>query len=273
MGGNVKFGVPFTELDTVFFGVGVERTEVEVYQNITNDTDKETSPLRFREYVHDFNSDFDIDSSTGTFSATTTGVPLTAAWQRDSRDSALVPSRGRYQRANFEVSALGDLKYYRASYQHQYFQPLGNTTIALNGEIGYAKAFGSNPYPIFKNFYAGGIGSVRGYEGSSLGPKDTNGDAIGGTSRLIGSAEWQFPFPGSDNDRTLRWFTFFDAGNVYGEGDSIGSDLKYSAGVGFSWVSPIGPLKLSYGKALNAEDSGVNRDHTQTFQFQLGTGF
>jgi outer membrane protein insertion porin family len=274
MGGNVKFGVPFTELDTVFFGVGVERTEVEVYQNISGDTDKETSPLRFREYVHDFNSDFDIGSSTGTFSATTTGVPLTAAWQRDSRDSALVPTKGRYQRANFELSALADLKYYRASYQHQYFQPLGDTTIALNGEIGYAKAFGSNPYPIFKNFYAGGIGSVRGYEGSSLGPKDSNGDAIGGTSRLVANVEWQFPFPGSaSNDRTLRWFTFFDAGNVYDEGQTIGSDLKYSAGIGFSWVSPIGPLKLSYGKALNAEDSGPNRDHTQSFQFQLGTGF
>jgi outer membrane protein insertion porin family len=275
MGGNVKFGVPFTELDTVFFGAGVERTEVEVYQNITNDTDKETSPLRFREYVHDFNDDFQLPNdndpgSSGTFSATTTGVPLTVAWQRDSRDSALVPTKGRYQRGNFELSVLGDLKYYRATYQHQYFQPLGDTTIALNGEIGYAKAFGSNPYPIFKNFYAGGIGSVRGYEGSSLGPKDTNGDAVGGTSRLVANVEWQFPFPGSaSNDRTLRWFTFFDAGNVYGSNDSFGSNLKYSTGIGFSWVSPIGPLKLSYGKALNTDSN----DKTQSFQFQLGTGF
>lgn len=281
MGGNVRFGVPFTELDTVFFGVGVERTAVEVYQNITDDTSKQTSPLRFREYVHDFNSNFQLntndslsDGSTGTFTATTTGVPLTAAWQRDSRDSALVPTKGRYQRANFEISALADLKYYRTSYQHQYFQPLGSTTLALNGEIGYAKALGGNPYPIFKNFYAGGIGSVRGYEGSSLGPKDSNGDAIGGTSRVVANVEWQFPFPGSaSNDRTLRWFTFFDAGNVYGENQTIGSNLKYSTGVGFSWVSPLGPLKLSYGKALNAENSGINRDRTQTFQFQLGTGF
>jgi len=283
LGGNIKFGVPFTELDTVFFGAGIERTEVEVYQNITDDSDKENSPLRYRDYVHTLNPDFVVNSdpnaavgngSTGTFTATTTGVPLTAAWQRDSRDSALVPTKGRYQRANFEFSALADLKYYRASYQHQYFLPLGDTTIALNGEIGYGKAFGSNPYPIFKNFYAGGIGSVRGYEGSSLGPKDSNGDAIGGTSRIVANVEWQFPFPGSaSNDRTLRWFTFFDAGNVYGENQSLGSNLKYSAGVGFSWVSPIGPLKLSYGKALNAEDSGPDRDHTQTFQFQLGTGF
>jgi outer membrane protein insertion porin family len=283
MGGNVKFGVPFSESDTVFFGVGLERTQVQVYQNVSGDSDKETSPLRYRDYVHTFDPNFIVnsdpnaafgDGSTGTFEATTTGVPLTAAWQRDSRDSALVPTQGTYQRANFEVSVLGDLKYYRAVYQHQYFKPLfGATTLALNGEIGYGKSFGSNPYPIFKNFYAGGIGSVRGYDGSSLGPKDTNGDALGGSSRLIANAEWQFPFPGSGSDRTLRWFTFFDAGNVYGENESIGSDLKYSTGIGLSWVSPIGPLKLSYGKALNAEDSGPNKDRTQSFQFQLGTGF
>lgn len=281
MGGNIKFGVPFSELDRVFFGVGVERTEVDVFNGLgAADSNKQDSPSLYKRYVKDFNSSLsgvndDLSNfPSGTFTATTTGVPLTAAWQRDSRDSALVPTKGRYQRANFEVSMLGDLKYYRAVYQHQYFQPLGNTTLALNGEIGYGRALGDKPYPIFKNFYAGGIGSVRGYEGSSLGPKDpVSGDSLGGTSRLIGSVEWQFPFPGSENDRSLRWFTFFDAGNVYGANDSIGGDLKYSTGVGFSWVSPIGPLKLSYGKALNAEDSGVNRDRTQTFQFQFGTGF
>ena len=286
IGANIKFGVPFTELDTVFFGAGIERTDVQVYQN-TGDTNETDSPLLYRQYVQDFNSNFRVnstdangtvikDGSSGSFDASATGVPLTAAWQRDSRDSALVPTTGHYQRANLEVSTFGDLKYYRASYQHQYYHPFGDTTLALNGEIGYGHAFGGEPYPVFKNFYGGGIGSVRGYEGDSLGPKDpTTGDALGGTSRLIGSAEWQFPFPGSGDDRTLRWFTFFDAGNVYGDGETIGSDLKYSVGVGFSWVSPIGPLKLSYGKALNAHTSGpeADRDHTQAFQFQLGTGF
>lgn len=283
MGGNIKFGVPFTEFDRVYFGIGVERTQVQVYQNVTGDSSKENSPYRYRQYVADFNKDFTINpsatatsgGSTGEFDATTTGVPLTAAWQRDNRDSALVPTRGRFQRANLEVSMLGDLKYYRASYQHQYYQPLGSTTLALNGELDYGKAIGSNTFPIFKNYFAGGIGSVRGYEGSSLGPKDSNGDATGGSSRLLLNAEWQFPFPGSGDDRTLRWFTFFDAGNVYDENVSIGSNLKYSAGVGISWISPIGPLKLSYGKPLNATTSGdrSEKDRTQTFQFQLGTGF
>jgi outer membrane protein insertion porin family len=156
-------------------------------------------------------------------------------------------------------------------YQDQWFKPLfRNVTLALNGEVGYGRGLQGKPFPIFKNFYAGGIGSVRGYEGSSLGPHAVNGDPLGGASRLIFNAELQFPFPGSGNDRTLRWFTFMDGGNVFAEGEKIKtSELRYSAGIGISWVSPIGPLKLSYGKPLNAKPE----DRKQQLQFQLGTGF
>jgi outer membrane protein insertion porin family len=126
------------------------------------------------------------------------------------------------------------------------------------------------PYPIFKNFYAGGIGSVRGYAGSSLGPRASNGDPLGGTTRILGNAELQFPFPGSGSDRTLRWFTFVDGGNVFAEGAKVElSQMRYAAGLGLSWVSPVGPLKLSYGKALNSKPG----DRTEGIQFQLGTGF
>ncbi|HWU99149.1 MAG TPA: outer membrane protein assembly factor BamA [Oxalicibacterium sp.] len=270
-GGNIKFGVPFSESDTVFFGAGVERTEVTVYKGLgAEDSDKEDSPERFINYVNDLNGNTEA-SNPGEHSASTTGIPLTVAWQRDNRDSALVPTKGRYQRINFEISPAGDSKYYRATFQQQYFQPLfSSTTLALNGEINYGKALGGDLYPIFKNFYGGGIGSVRGYEGSSLGPKENGtNDPLGGSKRLILNAELQFPFPGSENDRTLRWFTFIDAGNVYGENDSFGSDLKASAGIGLSWVSPIGPLKLSFGKPLNKKPE----DEEEAFQFQLGTGF
>jgi outer membrane protein insertion porin family len=258
-GGNIKFGVPFSEVDTVYFGVGVERTRVTTYTGVPGFND---SPELFKRYVADFG-----DGTT----ATTTSFPLTAAWQRDSRDSGLVPTTGRLQRVNFEVAPAGSLKYYRAVYQDQYFRPLfRNVTLALNGEAGYGRGLGGRPFPIFKNFYAGGIGSVRGYEGSSLGPRAANNDPLGGASRLIANAELQFPFPGSGNDRTLRWFTFVDAGNVFAEGQRPSvSDLKYSAGVGISWVSPIGPLKLSFGTPLNAKPN----DLKQQFQFQLGTGF
>lgn len=258
-GANIKFGVPFSEVDTVFFGMGVERTDVQTYTGVPGFND---SPELYKRYARDFGDGI---------SASTTSFPLTAAWQRDSRDSALVPSNGRYQRVNFEVAPAGSLKYYRAVYQHQWFRPISRSiTLALNGEIDYGNGLGGKPYPIFKNFYAGGIGSVRGYEGSSLGPRATNGDPLGGTSRIIANAELQFPFPGSGNDRTLRWFTFFDAGNVFAEDAKFQvSELRYSVGAGISWVSPIGPLKLSYGAPLNAKAG----DRKQNFQFQLGTGF
>jgi len=258
-GANIKFGVPFSEVDTVFFGLGIERTEVQTYTGVPGFND---SPELYKRYVADFGNGTD---------ATTTSFPLTAAWQRDSRDSALVPTVGRYQRVNLEMAPAGSLKYYRAMYQHQWFRPLFRAvTLALNGEIDYGRGLGGRPYPIFKNFYAGGIGSVRGYEGSSLGPRALNGDPLGGTSRIIANAELQFPFPGSGNDRTLRWFTFFDAGNVFAEGEKLKvSDLRYAVGAGISWVSPIGPLKLSYGVPLNSKEG----DRKQNFQFQLGTGF
>ena len=259
VGGNIRFGVPFSELDTVFFGIGAEQTKVETFTGVPGYND---SPELYKRYVTDFG-----DGTT----ATTHSFPLTVAWQRDSRDSALVPTVGRYQRVNLEVAPAGSLKYYRAIYQHQWFKPLSRTmTLALNGEVDYGHGLEGKRYPIFKNFYAGGIGSVRGYDGSSLGPRALNGDPLGGTTRIIGNAELQLPFPGSGADRTLRWFTFLDGGNVYAEGQKVElSQLRYAAGIGVSWVSPIGPLKLSYGKALNAKPD----DRTQTLQFQLGTGF
>jgi outer membrane protein insertion porin family len=258
-GGTVNFGVPFSELDRVFFGIGAENTSV--------NTDA-SSPNMYQEYVKDYGN-----GTNGVGSAKTMAFPLTVAWQRDSRDSALVPSRGRYQRANLEASTFGTLKYYRATYQHQYFQPMFSNavTLALNGEVNYGRGIGNKPYPIFKNYYAGGIGSVRGFEGGSLGnKKDQYGDSMGGASRVIASAELQFGFPGSGQDRTLRWFTFFDAGNVFADGERMKvNDLRYSVGLGLSWISPIGPLKLSFGRPLNAKTD----DKKQAFQFQIGTGF
>lgn len=259
-GGSIRFGVPFSELDTVFFGIGAERTAVETF---------DTTPQRWRDFVAD------NGTASGLGTASTTSFPLTAAWQRDGRDSAIAPNKGRYQRANLELSAVGTLRYYRAVYQDQYFLPIGRSmTLALNGEVDYGRGYGGKKYPIFKNFYAGGIGSVRGYEGSSLGVGsnlDTvTGESLGGSTRLIANVELQFPFPGSGNDRTLRWFTFFDAGNVFAEGQKIrATDLRTSLGIGLSWISPIGPLKISYGRPMNATSS----DRKQNFQFQLGTGF
>jgi outer membrane protein insertion porin family len=160
-------------------------------------------------------------------------------------------------------------------YEQQSYIPLTRKiTLALKGELDYGRGLKEHPYPVFKNFYAGGIGSVRGYESSSLGIVDQQqgslGDALGGSTRVVLNAELQLPVPGSGTDRSLRWFAFADAGQVYQEGQKIRlNELRASAGLGVSWISPVGPLKLSYAKPLNAKPG----DRLERFQFQMGTGF
>lgn len=249
-GGNVKFGVPFSETDTVFFGIGYERTTIDVSVN---------TPLSYQNWV----------AKNG---RTTNNFPFTIGWSKDQRDSALVPTRGRYQQANLEVGVPGGNEYFRLYYQHQYFYPLSKSfTMAFNNEIGYGRGYGGKDFPIFKNYYAGGIGSVRGYETSTLGPRDANGIAIGGASKFVGNVEFIFPLPGSGVDRTVRLFTFFDYGNVFAESSQpykLG-DIRYSTGFGLSWLSPIGPLKISMGFPIKRKA----QDQTQRFQFQIGTAF
>ena len=257
-GGRLSYGVPFSETDTVFFGLGLERTSIETDQS---------SPLRFKQYVEQMTG---IKGGVGT--ATTNAFPLTAAWSRDSRDSAITPSAGSYKRANMELDVMGDSKYYRAVYEQQWYRPITRkVTLALRGELDYGHGLRGNPYPVFKNFYGGGIGSVRGYLSSSLGVVDPNtGDALGGSTRLLGAAELQMPFPGGGADKSLRWFGFLDGGQVFQEGQKIrANELRFSAGLGVSWISPVGPLKLSYAKPLNAKPG----DRLERFQFQMGTGF
>jgi len=163
------------------------------------------------------------------------------------------------------------------SAQQQLFLPLSRDyTIAFNAMFDYGKSYSDLPYPIIKNVYAGGIGTVRGYSQSSLGPKDPlTGTYLGGSKRVIGNVQLYLPFPGTQQDRSLRWYVFGDGGQVFGT-DGFGNDtsinlsqLRYAAGIGLSWISPIGPLQLSVAKALNAQPG----DNTQVFQFQIGTGF
>lgn len=154
--------------------------------------------------------------------------------------------------------------------------------MALNGEVGWGDVYGStDQFPFFKNFYVGGIGSVRGYDSGTLGPKDysanSDGDNLGGDRMITGNIEILAPLPGGD--RTLRIFGFLDAGYAWGyEGDQHGNytrqkidfaDLRYSTGFGIAWISPLGPLKFSIAFPLNDKEG----DDTQRYQFQIGTGF
>ncbi len=247
-GASIRFGVPFTEFDTVFFGVGVERTEIE-------GTGLPNSYALYRD----------------AFGPSSSSVPLTVGWSRDSRDSALVPTEGRLMSFNFDWSVGGDTRYLRSVAKYQQYFPLSRQlTLGINAEAGWGKGLGGRPYPFFKNFYGGGLGTVRGFDQNSLGPIDVTGAYIGGNRRMNVNTELYLPVPGSGNDRTLRLFTYVDVGNVWGEGEKISADsLRASAGVGVTWVSPVGPLKLSYGTPIRKRPE----DRIQRLQFQIGTAF
>lgn len=244
-GGSVKFGVPFSEVDTVFFGAGLERFNFKPGTIVAANT-----PQAYRDYFGCQVNAAGIIS--GCQDDSKWGLPLTIGWARDDRDSALVPTTGRLQRANVEWGVGGDLKYVKSSYQaQQYFALNKQYTLALNGELGYGKALSGTDYPIFKNFYAGGLGSIRGFEQNSLGPRDSVTEAaLGGTRKAIFNVELSTPFPGAGNDRTLRLYTFFDVGNVFTERSTqtdaqwkAQQKLRASVGVGISWISPLGPLR------------------------------
>ncbi|HMC17476.1 MAG TPA: BamA/TamA family outer membrane protein, partial [Albitalea sp.] len=192
-------------------------------------------------------------------------------WTRDGRDSALVPTEGRYQRLNLDWGIAGDAKYLRANAQYQQYIPLSRRfTLGFNAEIGWGKGLGGKPYPIFKNFYGGGLGTVRAFDQGSLGPIDVLGAYIGGNRRFNMQTQLYLPVPGTGNDRTLRWFGFVDAGNVWGENEKLSANsLRASAGLGLSWISPVGPLQLSYGSPIRKQPG----DRIQRLQFQIGTAF
>ncbi len=248
-GAGLRFGVPFSEQDTVFFGGAIERTQIKPGTNI---------PAAYLAYAE-------------RFGYTSTTIPLSIGWARDDRDSTIAPTSGRLQRVAGEAGLFGDARYMRANYQFQQYIPLNKQfTLAFNGEAGWGKGLGGRPYPVFKHFYSGGLGSVRGFDQGTLGPKDVTGSTIGGPKKVTLNAEIITPFPGAGNDRSLRMFGFIDAGNVYGENEKFRlNELRASAGVGLSWISPIGPLRLAAAHPFRKFPG----DRIQRLQFQIGTSF
>ena len=249
-GASLRFGIPFTEIDTVYFGGGAERTKIVPGTNL---------PGAYVTYAKQFG----FTSST---------LPLTVGWSRDTRDSALVPNKGSFQRLNGEWGVAGDARYILSSYQYQLYVPLNKQyTFAFNGDLGIGKGLSGLPFPLFKNFFGGGLGSVRGFEQGSLGERDSVTNAgLGGTRKINANFELQTPFPGAGNDRTLRMFAFVDVGNVFGESQKVRlNELRSSVGVGISWVSPVGPLRLALARPIRK----FTGDKIQTVQFQIGTSF
>jgi len=265
-GVGVSFGMPLNERDSVNAGLTFDYTSVDL---------DSTSPTRYKLYCGNQN----------TLSCENNSLLLNLGWTHDTRDNILFPNNGVLQRVSTEIGLPGlDLEYYKLEYKHSWYKEINKSlTFMLNGEMGYGDTYGNKDYPFFKNFYVGGVNSVRGYQTSAIGPREVdlntgNSFAVGGTKRLLGNAEIYFPIPGMKDSKQLRLSTFLDAGSVYAANDSVTlSDLRYSTGLGISWYSPFGPIKLVIAKALNPKDEVVNgvpiKDRTQILQFQLGSQF
>lgn len=254
-GAGVRFGIPLNERDTFSYGLTFDYTQLDLTTS---------SPLRYQ---------LQCGNTSG---CANNSLVTSLGWVHDTRDNVLFPNNGVLQKLSGELALPGlDLEYYKLTYQHTWYKDVTkDITVMLNGELGYGTSYGSKPFPFFKNFYVGGVSSVRGFDTSSIGKHevDVNGNsyAIGGTKRAVTNAEVFFPIPLMKDNKQLRLSLFVDAGSVWGSGENISvSDLRYSTGAGISWYSPFGPIKLVLAKALNAKAE----DKTQILQFQLGSQF
>ncbi len=273
-GGGINFGYPISELSRLNFGGSIEELSVKTY----NDTASEI--LR---YVEDEGEDAQ-------------SLKLTASWTRNNLNRGIMPTDGNYQRLSVETGVPGsDSEYYKLRARAQQLFPINDDeswAFKFTGNVGYADTLGGNdPFPFYENFYAGGLGSVRGYTSNTLGQRTTpanEGDrdrTLGGNVSIEGSAEIIFPLPFVEDQRSLQTSLFLDGGNTFlsscydvleedagrqqcNSGVDLG-DLRYSAGIGLSWLTPVGPLTFSVAEPLN-DESG---DDTQFFQFSLGQSF
>ncbi len=249
---GVNYGIPLNEFDRVRFNFKVVNTDFEPGDGASDEV------LEFETDNGDNFTDF----------------LMSVSWSHDSRDSAIFATRGGKQRLSAEVSFPGsDLEYYKMEYSHRRYFPISESlTLSLNGEIGYGDAYGdTSTLPFFKNYFAGGTKSIRGYQDYSLGPVDSLGDPLGGNMKLIGNVEVLFPEPFGLAPDTVRMGAFFDFGNVY-DTDDDGFDfgeMRYSTGLALTWLSPMGALGFVVALPLNDESD----DETESFQFTFGGGF
>ncbi len=250
----MNFGLPLSEFNRFDFGMGVRRIKMKLGSSPSDEV------MDFVEREGDEFINFE----------------LTGGWRHDSRDSAFFPRTGTLQRFTSELTVPGsDLSYYKIGYTHRLYVPVaGDLVFSANGEIGYGDGYsGTSALPIFENFFAGGPQSVRGFQAYSLGPRDSQGDPIGGNLKMVGNLELLFPPPALELEKTVRMAVFFDIGQVFDttkeEYDFKASEFRYSAGVGASWLSPIGALTFSFGLPINDKEG----DETEEFQFTFGTTF
>jgi outer membrane protein insertion porin family len=249
--GNVNYGIPLTEVDTVRASAGVDNIKISTTTN---------TPTEIFEFL-DQNGD------------KYTNFALTGSFIHDTRNRTVFADRGNLQRMNLEVTVPGsDLEFYKLDYRNQHYFPITKwLTSLLNGEVSWGDSYeGTTDLPFFEKFYAGGLRSVRGYKSNTLGPRDSRNNPYGGNFRVVANAELFFPALFFEETKNIRLGMFVDAGNVFTDvSDFEFSDLRASTGVSLTWLSPVGALTFSLAEALNDKPG----DETEFFQFSIGTLF
>ena len=277
-GTDIRFGYPISETQSINFSAGAEGTKI---------TTGSETPWYIRDYISREGDQF-------------TNFKATLGWSNSALNRGLLPTAGHSQSVSSELTIPGStVTFYKLNYRAQYFQPLTDSlTMRFAGRIGYIGGYGNtDDIPFFEHYYGGGFASVRGYKDNTLGPKalewgGSKYNSIGGDMIFEGTAEILFPLPFVKDNRSLRTSLFLDFGNVFDTScsnkENAGptpdpfskpqvvdcyapdfSELRYSVGLGLTWVTPLGPLTFSLAKALNAK----GEDETQTFQFSLGAPF
>jgi len=250
---GVTFGFPVTDTERVNFSFDIKHTKYKPA------SDPSVEVLAFKEE----NGDTFLDYHAG------------LSWRGDSRDSAIMPTRGATQKLSLTTTIPGsDLEYYKLEYSHKRYFPLGgDLVLGLTGDLGYADVYGSTSHmPNWENFFTGGAKSVRGYKDYSLGPRDSKDDPLGGNVKVVGKAEVFLPAPFKLMEKSIRIGAFLDVGNVFatsGGNDIDLAELRMSTGLSAFWLSPMGALGASLGFPLNDE----SKDETEIFQFTFGSAF
>ena len=252
IGTGATFGIPISEFTRVNLGFNVEQTDFIVGPVPSDEVEA-----------------FELESGDRYITLLATG-----AWAKDSRNSRFLPTRGSLSRLSAEIAIPGsDLKYYKLFARHQRLFPLPDDfAFVLEGELGYGDGYGgTSALPLTENFFAGGLRSVRGFRANTLGPRDfPYNRPLGGNLKVVGTAELILPLPFTKDSNTFRVTTFLDAGNVYGPKEDFDFDmLRYSAGIAAIWLSPVGPLTMSFAKPLEKQEGDV----TDGFQLTFGTSF
>ncbi len=259
-GGNVSYGIPLSEYNTLRLGYGYTHVEL----NLSSSPSEEAAS-----FVAKHGSEYD-------------NFLLSTSFTHDTRNRTVFATRGNSQTISLNLSVpSSDLEYYKLTYLTKfYFGLTDELTLLLRSNLAYGDGYADlDELPFYERYFAGGLRTVRGYDTNSLGPRDNNGDPVGGNLRVTAGADLIFPIPFVEKaPSSVRLSAFYDIGNVFVDGrptfNSVengfdGSQLRTSAGLSFVWLAPIGPLRFSWAKALN----DVEGDDLRNFQFSIGSFF